>query len=271
MRRVADDAWLGDDDDLTDDEEDTSWSLARAVRSGLGMLGATTAWLEDSDDDTVISDAEDEADENEADKDEVDENEADKDEASKDEADKNEADEDKADKNKADEGDEDDDEDEPDLSEAQQRQVTAFEWEMALRELQTSNFSEKGFDFAKCVTVKLPGCFPAKRFKSVQGLGYHGTLTKLTKMTKHFAMSKDGNWFCVNPKDYKNYTVANPYDDGKTEMAVVTDVSMVRHTTMRRAPSSQSDFSLSLFLLSYFLKYPLRVPDSDTFSVSYPL
>ena len=58
-------------------------------------------------------------------------------------------------------------------------------------------------------------------------------------------------------------------DDGKTEMAVVTDVSMVRHTTMRRAPSSQSDFSLSLFLLSYFLKYPLRVPDSDTFS--YPL
>ena len=60
-------------------------------------------------------------------------------------------------------------------------------------------------------------------------------------------------------------------DDGKTEMAVVTDVSMVRHTTMRRAPFSRSDFSLSLFLLSYFLKYPLRVPDSDTFSFSYPL
>ena len=50
MRRVTDDAWLGDDDDLSDEEEDTSWSLARAVRSGLGMLGAATAWLEDSDD-----------------------------------------------------------------------------------------------------------------------------------------------------------------------------------------------------------------------------
>jgi hypothetical protein len=45
-------------------------------------------------------------------------------------------------------------------------------------------------------------------------------LTKLTKMTKHFAMSKDGNWFCVNPKDFKNYTVANPYDGGKTEIGV---------------------------------------------------
>ena len=56
MRRAADDAWLGDDDDLTDDEEDTSWSLARAVRSGLGMLGAATAWLEDSDDEDSSDD-----------------------------------------------------------------------------------------------------------------------------------------------------------------------------------------------------------------------
>jgi hypothetical protein len=50
VRRVTDDAWLGDDDDLSDEEEDTSWSLARAVRSGLGMLGAATACLDDSDD-----------------------------------------------------------------------------------------------------------------------------------------------------------------------------------------------------------------------------
>jgi hypothetical protein len=54
--RVADDAWLGDDDDLTDDEGGTSWSLAHAVRSGLGMLGAAMAWLEDSDDEDSSAD-----------------------------------------------------------------------------------------------------------------------------------------------------------------------------------------------------------------------